>query len=433
MACSAAKTASASPNWTLPPDGHGELWDSSTLAGKSKAGCGGDCGCSGGGDCSCGGKCEGGCGGGCGDGVGGSTLGWRDQEAVASEVWDRAIARAGVLGSFLSNPGRVVFEGLDQVWGDAPSQVREATDDATSEGVHLRAEGPTSGSLWCCDVPGRGRLCGYRHPTRYEVCMDPGHEECYPCQVAPPPPPPPPVKHPCPCMDDYMVLRLCLWLLQFSHDPGNYNEALGECERLERTYRTCAQGHPECPVVALPFRKKVCGPDVTKFIVKSLMDMVMRKDPFTRGIMVTPLIGSLDLKTRPGKPGPAVATGCMVACPASVTICGHCLNDQVPGNIGLGAANINARTIGAVAAAAEGGTDSEEDIAAYEVGEDVHEAARGMRGMNAGHGRISLYWKENEFVVAKRLEDALCAAIANQVGAGKMHDQGCPPCSRRWP
>jgi hypothetical protein len=60
MACSSTQSARKSPNWTLPPDGHGEPWDQRAL----KSARGAECGCAGdrGGSCGCEGGCSGGCG-----------------------------------------------------------------------------------------------------------------------------------------------------------------------------------------------------------------------------------------------------------------------------------------------------------------------------------------------------------------------------------
>lgn len=188
-------------------------------------------------------------------------------------------------------------------------------------------------------------------------------------------------------------------------------------------------------VTAVPDDPIICGPDVTDYLVKQLMKMWLMTNPVSRGVLVTPHVGALDLKSRPGKPGPASVPGkCPIRCPGSVTICGKCLDDQIPGNIGLGAANVVARAIGAIDAWWDGGSDSAEDLAAYDVGDATHAAARAHRTMRAGRGSIRLSWNEG---AEAKIKEALCKEVEAQVKSGgfkekKSGDKPCGPCDQKW-
>ncbi len=193
MGCATLSPASR-PGWRLPDDGLGDVWDRtsckarrSSPGGKGSSGCGGDCGCDG--NCNCGG-----CSGGCGSNLL-STVAWLPD--YDGSIWDRSSLMAslreelsrrfnGLAAGAIRALAANAREGLHQETRDLEGFVRWGGDGS---GPRLAAPGPgglTSGDLWCCEVPGRGRICGFQHPTRNEVCLDPYHEECLPCAGDPP-------------------------------------------------------------------------------------------------------------------------------------------------------------------------------------------------------------------------------------------------------
>lgn len=160
---------------------------------------------------------------------------------------------------------------------------------STGSGSQERAgPGGTGSDLWCCNVPGRGRMCGYRSGN--SVCFDSDLRECLPCErsgggrptVAGDPPPPygptgtqdperpkgrptvpgdPPTGEPqppeCPpgCLTLAMSCQTCLTLAVIGAE-GNHREFLrrlnaclaGSCG----DYATNCASNPLCPTLTMP-------------------------------------------------------------------------------------------------------------------------------------------------------------------------------------
>lgn len=181
-----------------------------------------------------------------------------------------------------------------------------------------------------------------------------------------------------------------------------------------------------------------CGPDVTDWLVSQLMQLLIITSPGGRLLFVRGQ-GPIDVRSQtkglPNKPQ-AKTVDCPVDCPESVTLCGECLHDQIPGNIGLGAAvdPWSALKLGAAVAAFKGETDSEEDKQSYDVGDTIRDETRLMRDRN----RYSMWWNIGDAKVAAAVKKSLCAAVGGKVASGayskRTSSDGkvCPKCTSPW-
>jgi hypothetical protein len=189
--------------------------------------------------------------------------------------------------------------------------------------------------------------------------------------------------------------------------------------------------------------EKICGPDVTDFVVKELMRLAASHFQLDKVASVSGF-GRISLRSQvKGNPNKAVAkTGrCPRNCQESIALCERCISDQVPGNVALAVVTGKARAaeIGAAEAKLKGETDSPEDIASYDIGDIVGAEARKHQKHDAfvtrfGASVVTSYKDGGEAAV----KEALCKEIAEATKNKKLENlsetQNCEKCpDGPWP
>lgn len=185
---------------------------------------------------------------------------------------------------------------------------------------------------------------------------------------------------------------------------------------------------PEFAVAVVP-HEKVCGPDVTDFVVGKLIEHhnLAGMSPIADIIKVSGL-GAINLRSQvkglPNKPV-AFTDSCPSNCPESIQMCGKCVSDQIPGNTALGQmfGKVAAGKIGEADANAKGETDSAEDIESYELGD---ESARIIRDNSKWAWGV-------QFSDRKKIKEEFCKAMAKRKFEDFGQTQNCQKCSDSWP
>lgn len=193
--------------------------------------------------------------------------------------------------------------------------------------------------------------------------------------------------------------------------------------------------------------EKLCGPDVTDYVVDTLMDMLRSTDPLYNAASVRGL-GPIDLRSQvKGLPNRPVAKTdkCPRNCSESLSLCGKCISDQIPGNMALGFVfgRDAAGVIGAWAARVKGETDSADDIRSYSVGADARAAVEDDVQMHTVvHGWGWYVWSSIVVTLKegarKKLSDSICRGVHEGIKDGVFEDkkesQNCDPCpDGPWP
>ena len=182
--------------------------------------------------------------------------------------------------------------------------------------------------------------------------------------------------------------------------------------------------------------EKICGPDVTDYVVKELMNVYASGSPLSvRGG------ARIDLRSRPkkdmeAKPVAIIPNECPVECAESITLCGLCVSDQIPGNTALGVffGAAVARVIGAAAAKLKGETDSDEDIASYDMGDSLRSVMmrnriiRNLSGPSHAGPNVESWSEKAE----QNVKEAVCALIKKAVGDKKIKTMPCTKCPKTW-
>lgn len=384
-------------------------WDCGSTGGEWSPG---GCGCGSNGSCGCGGSC-GGCGGdgGCG---GKSTGGAGEAPRLAD------------------------YDG--EIWA---SSLRTTTD---------RASGgqPSACVPGFCYVGGARRDGFLKAPNL--VCYDQECLECETCQTTtatpvpwtppPPPPPPPPPQKQCPevCLQAAEQVEACLSALKGVTDPLQYNYYLAMCRVAAEWYEAICGGIPGCPSFKIPDGKKICGPDVTDWLVdqinKNKKDMWDNHtwftfcDPWFFRDMAQAggpwdFKNTVDFKVNKGGGDMRPQD-----CDGTVTLCGLCLNKDVPGNIHYAALGATCFGVDAVWYGSE--------IAERGQSPGVWDIMFGPGGQN-----VDPEWDQQalaagivitgRYMTDKVTKDALCKQVkARADKLNKAGTAGCSTCSVKF-
>jgi hypothetical protein len=322
MACPSTQSATKSPNWTLPPDGLGELWDQRAL----KSARGGECGCAGdrGGSCACEGGCSGGCGG----------SGKCSGASHASSVTSAGVIVADYDGELMP---KNYLRWPDKMSIDTRPALRKSSEsDMGGPRTSNASSSITSGSMQSCNVPGHGVMWGWIRPGNI-ICFDPPHyQECLPCS-APPPPPPPIETCPWDCIAAALAILDCSTWLSGISDPETYNYLRAECQaQLDLYNAICRSLFPDCPTLEVPppMPVKQCGGDVTRKMLDEMKKAI--KNCASGAVQALKeykrrFTSDLNWKVTPPKDA-----DCSQGCPQTLCICSKCMNDSVPANIMYG-------------------------------------------------------------------------------------------------
>jgi len=193
--------------------------------------------------------------------------------------------------------------------------------------------------------------------------------------------------------------------------------------------------------------EKLCGPDVTDYVVDTLMDMLRSTDPAYNVASVRGL-GPIDLRSEvKGLPNRPVAKTdkCPRNCSESLALCGKCISDQIPGNMALGLkfGKDDAEVIGAGAAWFKGETDSADDVRSYRVGADVRAAVQDyIQVQTVVQAWAWFAWSSIVVTFKKgareKLSEAICKGVHEGIKDGVFEDkkksQNCDPCpDGPWP
>jgi hypothetical protein len=174
--------------------------------------------------------------------------------------------------------------------------------------------------------------------------------------------------------------------------------------------------------------EKVCGPDVTDFVIKQYQ-IIGFSPGGPKLLYVTPHVSTIDFKNI--KPVIDIRpVECPSNCSESITFCGQCTHDQVPGNIGLGVAYSLevALAIGEFAAWIGGSKESEEDKKAYKFGQEVKRIMNPYVSYPAPIGPGSWpapTWKDGAHEAIKK---ELCASFAKLAFTDFGKTQNCELC-----
>lgn len=193
----------------------------------------------------------------------------------------------------------------------------------------------------------------------------------------------------------------------------------------------------------------ICGPDVTESLVRGLLDWQSYVDRalatysstisdsfigepgerMFRGTLWAVIMAMLirEAARRCGAGGPfdlkggkATKPPCPTLCANSITLCGECLNDDVPGNLAYG---FHAEyTIGCTLAKwlsnegnkyKYGHDDSADDVTSIGIGCDL--------------------WRSGRYPDSGALSMALCTRVVTEVRAGRLARRSCTRCALKWP
>lgn len=254
---------------------------------------------------------------------------------------------------------------------------------------------------------------------------------------------------PCPeyCLLAFDNLLACVNSLELLSNDY-YDAARLECIRLKEVYDLVCGSISGCPNIEIPppsgtwtrqveaeqwieWRPvKICGPDVTNYLVKELVGL-WYNGPAAALIDVN-TGGSTDFKDY--AKGKGLKRDCPKGCPGSIGLCGRCVQNHVPGNIALGstAGPGGARVVGETIQSArhiffpsESPDDAPDDIAAYDVGTEV------LRAFDAMYSAPPIPSASREEVI---IRDVMCKALGAAIGAGAIPEKkDCTPCGDSWP
>lgn len=167
--------------------------------------------------------------------------------------------------------------------------------------------------------------------------------------------------------------------------------------------------------------ERICGPDVTDFVARQYAKIIdkMGSDGILSGPVMVGYGSDIDLKgryngDRISVESPRVSFGrCPTNCGWTVTLCGKCISNQIPGNMGLGIYGQGLATaVGFVAYEVSMG-DSDEDRAAYFWGDFLKRAFDDLKPVSAARG-------ESAEIL---LRDIICAIIT--VAVQSTQPGGC--------
>ncbi len=231
-------------------------------------------------------------------------------------------------------------------------------------------------------------------------------------------------------------VEACLSRLSGETDPLQYNYLLAFCSVIAEWYAAICGGIPGCPSFNVPGRKKICGPDVTDWLVdqinKNKQDMWDNHTWFTfcnptffRDMVKTG--GPWDFKNTVNfKVDKGYGDRCPQDCDGTVTLCGLCLNKDVPGNIHYAALGAPCFGVDAVWRGSEvaerGESPGPMDILFGPGGENI-DPTWDRQALAAGIAITGRYMTD------KVNKDALCKQInARADKLNKAGTAGCSPC-----